>query len=80
MKLEDLLHILVIAGLILFLTACGKRGDSASPVSCSLYAGAFEEVYPDGVSRKSDVAACSDGCNRVSFVNDPSVNFRQCSH
>ncbi len=80
MKLEDVLHIVVILGIALFLSACGKHGSPAEPVSCHEYAGAFMEVYPDGVARKSEVAACSDGCNQISSIGDSTNSFKQCSH
>lgn len=68
--------------LLLFLSlgACAKGHSDPAAVTCQAYAGAFMEVYPDGMARKSDVAACSDGCNKVSDVSDSSNSFKQCSH
>ena len=60
------------------LSSCAKS-HPADAVTCNnVYAGAFEETYPDGVARKSEVAACSDGCNKVTAVGDSANSFKMC--
>lgn len=66
--------------------ACAKpdSADSgASDGACTeLYSSAYDVKHPDGVTRKSDVYACSgskSGCYFVVWVNDSSVNFETCN-
>ncbi len=72
---------LILICSILILGACAKKS-ADNPVTCgNIYAGAFMETYPDGVARKSEVALCSDGCNKVTDINvPPAPSFKMCSH
>ena len=70
----------LIIVLALTLAACGKPSDGQSPVaalSCSPM-GTFQVLYPDGVTRASDVEQCSDGCNHNTPFDGSGIKLSVC--
>jgi hypothetical protein len=51
---------------------------SVQPICMLSDNGPVTVSYPDGVSRKSDMFLCSNGCTRYTYVNDGSIKFDQC--
>ncbi len=74
-------HALFIT-IVIMLSACApenKPGSQVEAVSCKLHTVfPVQATYPDGVSRKSSVYACSNGCGEYRYVNDESVRFNTC--
>lgn len=70
--------IIIIFSLIL--AACGEDNNSGADAICVEEEDHFlaNVMYPDGVIRKSNRLVCSDGCKIHIWVNDPSINFREC--
>lgn len=66
----------VLAIFLLLSAACAKH--EAEPITCVQEPGAQQVAYPDGQSRKSYVAQCSDGCVKFTSVAYGQVGFNSC--
>ena len=61
------------------LAACAKHDEQTQgPVTCEHQVDVAQVLYPDGITRKSEVWQCSDGCYRYAWVNDHNVSFNSC--
>lgn len=65
---------------------CAKKGGgfdgapAAAGITCSApQVSAAQVQWPDGFVRKSNVSPCSDGCFKVSNVDDATESFKTCS-
>lgn len=73
------LMVLLLVGIALMLTACAKHDEQKEgPVTCEHQVDVAQAEYPDGVTRKSEVWKCSDGCYKYAWVNDHNVTFNSC--
>jgi hypothetical protein len=67
--------------LVLLNIACGrpKVFSDPPPVTCDIMQSDARQIkYPDGLTRKSNVFSCTNSCEWVQYVDDPSNNFYQC--
>ncbi len=74
-------NIIITVICVLALSACAKDEHS----NCEHQASAETVVYPDGVSRKSEVYVCSNGCiwysdvdHRIDFFHHYVTQFNSC--
>ncbi len=67
----------LVLGLFLLLGACAK---DASPVdiTCKHDTSAYTVRWPDGIDRKSEVYACSDGCFQFKSLDGNNSQFKSC--
>lgn len=64
--------------LTLFLVACGKNEKTEVEVKCADQVFPFDWKYRDGITRKSSLIMCSNGCATYYSVDDNSITETIC--